>query len=126
MNRPYCGARKVPKGRQLGTLAECLNAGQVRYYGRDASYITQINDHFENKRLQALARANAKRKKAKKSTNEANNLIKKTNVAVRKAKKDQLEAKKAVNEAKNTTAKKASTKKIKPIILTSTNKVNPL
>ena len=29
--KPYCGARKVPKGRYYGNIDECKN--QVRYYG---------------------------------------------------------------------------------------------
>ena len=33
MNKPYCGARKVPKNRVRGTSQQCINAGQARYYG---------------------------------------------------------------------------------------------
>ena len=29
----YCGISKVPKGYRLWTATECLNKGQVRYYG---------------------------------------------------------------------------------------------
>ena len=29
----YCGMCKVPKGHRLGTAKECLDKGQVRYYG---------------------------------------------------------------------------------------------
>ena len=83
----------------------------------------KIIDYIKNHKKLANEKAKIKRKKAIKSTNEANKLINKTNVAVRKAKKDQLEANKAVNEAKRTTANNkiklrrttTSTKKIKPI-----------
>ena len=33
MNKPYCGARKVPKNRVLRTSEQCINSGQARYYG---------------------------------------------------------------------------------------------
>ena len=29
----YCGKSNAPKGYRLRTAAECLNKGQVRYYG---------------------------------------------------------------------------------------------
>ena len=52
MSKPYCGVHKVPKNRTLGTLNECLKAGQVRYYGREA-YLGQINDYIELKKQEA-------------------------------------------------------------------------
>lgn len=30
---PYCGIKKVPKGRKRGTVKECKEAKQIRYYG---------------------------------------------------------------------------------------------
>ena len=42
MSKPYCGVRKVPKNRHLGTFFECSDRGQLRYYGmKDESF--QIN-----------------------------------------------------------------------------------
>ena len=108
---PYCGMRNPPKNRRPGTLDECLKAGQVRYYGVQTQ-TTQINDYIKKQKKLANEKANIKRKKAIKSTNEANKLINKTNVAVRKANKDQIEAKKAVNEAKKRGRPKKNTTQI--------------
>lgn len=33
MSNIYCGIKNVPKGKKLGTLQQCLNNQQVRYYG---------------------------------------------------------------------------------------------
>lgn len=30
----YCGVRKVPKGKKMGTLRECVEKGEVRLWGR--------------------------------------------------------------------------------------------
>jgi hypothetical protein len=31
--KPFCGAGKVPKNKKRGTVVECANTGQIRYYG---------------------------------------------------------------------------------------------
>ena len=44
----YCGISKVPKGYRLGTATECLNKGQVRYYGLELVQTTKsIESQFK-------------------------------------------------------------------------------
>jgi hypothetical protein len=31
----YCGVRKVPKGKKMGTLSECIEKGEIRLWGRE-------------------------------------------------------------------------------------------
>ena len=77
MPKPYyCGARKVPKNRVLGTAEQCINSGQARYYGV-MSVEDTINQILAEKKKLANEKAKIKRQTAKKSTTEANNLIKK-------------------------------------------------
>ena len=45
--KPYCGIKKVPKGRHLGDWNECKN--QVRYYGLTA-LDQEILDEWENEK----------------------------------------------------------------------------
>ena len=139
MPKPYyCGARKVPKNRSLGTAEQCINSGQARYYGI-MSVENQINQILAEKRRLANEKAKMKRQEAKKKVDDANKKIKQANVAVNEANKAKQESKKAEQEAKKTIAKKpagnnkikrlrstTSTKKIKPISLTSTKKIKPL
>lgn len=33
MSKPYCGVSNIPKGHKRGTMKECAQIGQVRYYG---------------------------------------------------------------------------------------------
>ena len=33
MSKPYCGIKDVPKGSHRGSMKECLERDQVRYYG---------------------------------------------------------------------------------------------
>ena len=33
MSAAYCGAKEVPKGKRRGSMKECANASQIRYYG---------------------------------------------------------------------------------------------
>lgn len=33
MSKVYCGTEKLPKGKKLGTMEECVKAGQVRRFG---------------------------------------------------------------------------------------------
>lgn len=33
-DKAYCGFRKVPKGKNMGTLRECVEKGEVRLWGR--------------------------------------------------------------------------------------------
>ncbi len=33
MSDIYCGINKIPKGKRLGTMQECLEAKKVNYYG---------------------------------------------------------------------------------------------
>ena len=35
--KPFCGAGKVPKNKKRGTVVECANTGQIRYYGGQKS-----------------------------------------------------------------------------------------
>jgi len=43
--KPYCGISKVPKGYRRGTVRECYDAKQLRYYGLikyDPEYIREL------------------------------------------------------------------------------------
>ena len=31
--KPYCGISEIPKNHRLGSMKECADAGQIRYYG---------------------------------------------------------------------------------------------
>jgi hypothetical protein len=31
--KPFCGAKPIPKGHRLGSMKECVDLKQVRYYG---------------------------------------------------------------------------------------------
>ena len=44
----YCGISKVPKGYRLGTAKECLNKGQVRYYGLEKIDLVTIKKNTVN------------------------------------------------------------------------------
>lgn len=33
-DKAYCGMRKVPKGKTMGSLRECMEKGEVRLWGR--------------------------------------------------------------------------------------------
>lgn len=47
MTNPYCGDKKVPKGRIRGTLEQCYISGQTRYYGIEkipSSKLQQLED----------------------------------------------------------------------------------
>ena len=44
----YCGISKVPKGYRLGTATECLNKGQVRYYGLELVQTTKKTKSIES------------------------------------------------------------------------------
>ena len=33
MSNIYCGARDVPKGKKLGSMKQCVEKGQISYYG---------------------------------------------------------------------------------------------
>ena len=44
----YCGISKVPKGYRLGTATECLNKGQVRYYGLELVETTKTTKSIES------------------------------------------------------------------------------
>ena len=44
----YCGISKVPKGYRLGTATECLNKGQVRYYGLELVQTTKTTKSIES------------------------------------------------------------------------------
>lgn len=33
MSKIYCGAGDVPKGRKRGTMKQCIESGEIRYYG---------------------------------------------------------------------------------------------
>ena len=110
MSKPYCGVRKVPKNRHLGTFLECSDRGQLRYYGmKDESF--QISAILAAKKKIANEKAKIKRQEAKKKVADANKKIKEANLAVEDANKAKQEAEKAEQEAKkpavnNTKAKK--------------------
>lgn len=48
----YCGIKKVPKGKRLGTMKECAEKGQISYYGLkkvDPKLIESIQKGAEKK-----------------------------------------------------------------------------
>lgn len=58
---PYCGIKKVPKGRKRGTMAECAELGKVMYYGVEkidpailAASVTAEERKRKQKRKQTL------------------------------------------------------------------------
>ena len=111
MSKPYCGVRKVPKNRYLGTFVECSDRGQLRYYGmKDESF--QINAVLEAKRKIANLKAKKKRQEAKKKVAEANKSINVFQKAYEEAEKTNNAAEQFKNliikkpAAKKTTAKK--------------------
>ena len=129
MSKPYCGVRKVPKGRVLGTAEQCINSGQARYYGI-RSVEKQINNILAEKRKLANEKAKLKRKDARKSAADARKSAADarksaadTKKKIKKANKDVKKANQAEKDANKTTANNkikrrpttTSTKKIKTI-----------
>jgi len=58
---PYCGIKKIPKGRKRGTMAECAELGKVMYYGVEkidpavlAASVTAEERRRKQKRKQTL------------------------------------------------------------------------
>ena len=128
MNKPYCGVHKVPKNRNLGTLNECLKAGQVRYYGREA-YLGQINDYIELKKQEAKkkrAEANKTKRAAKAAVKKAKTAVNKANNAIIKANEKEKQAKKTENQVKKQLKPTTSTRKAKPVNPKSKRKIKPL
>ena len=109
---PYCGIRNLPKNRIRGTSDQCLNAGQVRYYGI-ISQENKINDYIEEKKKLAREKAKIRRQNANEQKKDAAIKIKQANDAVKKANKAEQEAKIAEKEAKKPAAKKTVAKKPK-------------
>ena len=48
--KPYCGIGKVPKGKHLGTMAECFDSGQIRHYGKKKVNKNILNTLTESKK----------------------------------------------------------------------------
>ena len=63
--KPYCGAKKTPKGRYLGDWEECKN--QVRYYG-----LEKINPEILNKWEQERKAKTTKARNVKKVVSKEN------------------------------------------------------
>ena len=53
--KPYCGAKKTPKGRYLGDWEECKN--QVRYYGLEAINPETLNKWEQERKAKAKEKA---------------------------------------------------------------------
>jgi hypothetical protein len=49
MSDIYCGIEKVPKGKRLGSMIECAEKGQVRYYGLN-KIDTRVLEHVRNEK----------------------------------------------------------------------------
>lgn len=49
MTDVYCGIKNVPKGRRRGTMKECLEKGQVSYYGLN-KIDKKVLEHIESKK----------------------------------------------------------------------------
>ena len=63
-SKPYCGIKKVPKGKHRGTMNECLN--QVRYYGLnkvDKSLLDAIKTTESKAKYESKKQVNKKTKK---------------------------------------------------------------
>ena len=105
MNKPYCGVRKVPKNRKLGTFLECMDRGQVRYYGiKHTSF--QINAALEAKKKIANLKAKKKRQEAKKKVAEANKAVREYNKADSEANKTNNDAEKFIDLITKVTSNK--------------------
>ena len=110
---PYCGTRNPPPNKRVyGTLDQCLDAGQVRYYGVMAQ-TDRINKYNAEKKKLAKEKAKIKRQNANDKKKEAINKIKQADDAVKKANKAEQQAKTAEKEAKKPVAKKPAAKKTK-------------
>ena len=55
MNKPYCGAKDLPKGRTLGTMKECEDTHQIRYYGLKKVDKRDIENHKPLSKLRQKA-----------------------------------------------------------------------
>ena len=49
----YCGSRKVPKNKRLGSMIECAEKGQVSYWGLK-KIDTRIMDNVKTKKKISL------------------------------------------------------------------------
>ena len=57
MSNIYCGINEVPKGQKLGTQEECINKGQIRYYGIKRikkSLITEKKSSYKKDRMSLI------------------------------------------------------------------------
>ena len=76
MSNVYCGIKKVPKGKTMGTMKECHELGQVRHWGKevDADYIKQLEDiekikeDEKNKKIEERKQKKADKDREKKRT----------------------------------------------------------
>ena len=50
MSNIYCGSRTPPKGKRLGSMKECVEKGQISYYG-----IKKIDSRMMHKLLNSKA-----------------------------------------------------------------------
>ena len=48
---PYCGIKKVPKGRRRGTSKECKESNQIRYYGLTNADVEMLFAPKQKKKL---------------------------------------------------------------------------
>ena len=54
----YCGLGPVPKGHRLGTMQECLEKGQVKYWGVKKIDPTLLASHKKTKRTKKVTSIN--------------------------------------------------------------------
>ena len=47
----YCGTKNVPKNKKRGTIADCVKANQIRYYGLNSINEKVFNDMKKNNKL---------------------------------------------------------------------------
>lgn len=59
----YCGIGKIPKGKERGTVDQCFNNRQVRYYGEVAIDPDVLNKRKNKKRSPDLQKEQLKLKK---------------------------------------------------------------
>ena len=115
----YCGSKKVPKNKRLGSMIECAEKGQVSYWGLK-KIDTRIIDNVKSKKKISLdkSRANkikldARLKKMLKDLDSAKDKEKKQSLKkdIEKTKKELEKATKIYKEAFKLSEEKKNSKK---------------
>ena len=69
--KPYCGTKKIPKGKRLGNAQECIENNQIRYYGLKPLTTKFIeNTKIMKKQKKKTLESKAKQKISESKTNQ--------------------------------------------------------